>query len=123
MRALLAAVCLELESRILFSAPLVAPALNSYPTATAELFLDFDGAPAGTFGGEPVPAIPAFDLDGNPNAFSTTELAAINEIWSRVAEAYSPFNINVTTVDPRNLWASAGQVHRHHWWKRRFLGR
>ena len=47
-----------------------------------------------------MPATPAYDTDGNPAAFSPAELAAVQEIWARVAEKYSPFNINVTTVDP-----------------------
>jgi hypothetical protein len=50
-----------------------------------------------------VPATPAFDRDGNANDFSPSELTAINQIWQRVSEKYSPFNINVTTVDTKVL--------------------
>ena len=44
----------------------------------------------------------AYDQDGLSTTFSTGELASIQEIWSRVAEKYSPFNIDVTTEDPIN---------------------
>ena len=40
----------------------------------------------------------AFDQDGDPTTFSSGELTAIQQIWSVVAEAYSPFNVDVTTV-------------------------
>src|SRR5688500_18766187 len=76
------------------------PVLNSRPGASAKLFLDFNGAPATAWGAYEVPATPAYDTDDNPAAFSTDEVAAIREICARVAEKYSPFNLNVTTVDP-----------------------
>lgn len=63
-----------------------APTLNSHPTATAQLYLDFDGDPANPIG---IPEIPAYD-----------QPASIPAIWARVAEKYAPFNLNVTTVDP-----------------------
>src|SRR5439155_25781130 len=37
-----------------------------------------------------------------PKTFSSAEITDINEVWSRVAEKYSPFNIDVTTQDPGN---------------------
>src|SRR5205823_10047169 len=40
------------------------------------------------------------DLDAT--TFTTTELNDIREIWGRVAEKYSPFNLDVTTQDPGN---------------------
>ena len=43
---------------------------------------------------------PAFDTDGNPLAFSNTELTAIQYIWMRVAEDFAPFDVNVTTQEP-----------------------
>jgi hypothetical protein len=42
----------------------------------------------------------AFDTDGDPSTYSDTEKAQITEIWARVAEAYAPFDVNVTTIDP-----------------------
>jgi hypothetical protein len=76
------------------------PLLHSNAGAPAKLFLDFDGAPATSWSGRSVPATPAFDQDGDPTTFSDAELAAIRQIVARVAEKYSPFNLDVTTEDP-----------------------
>ena len=82
------------------------PVYNSLPGANAKLFLDFDGVDFGTTAwgsdGQQPGLRPAYSIDGNTSSFSSTELSNIYEIWSRVAEAYSPFNINVTTVNPGN---------------------
>jgi Ca2+-binding RTX toxin-like protein len=93
----------QLESRILFSGsyPLSAvPVLNSLPNAPVQLYLDFNGAPAFNWEGAQVPATPAFDQDGDPTTFTAGELSSIQQVWAQVAEAYSPFDVNVTTVDP-----------------------
>lgn len=63
--------------------------LNSYPTASSVVYLDFDGHDvSGTM----------WNVSGaftcNSSGLST---AAITEIFNRVAEDYRPFNINVTT--------------------------
>lgn len=83
------------------------PVLNSLPNAYAQLVLDFNGDTAGywNFGGDTyyVPATPAYSIDGDRNSFTDEELTSIRDIWTRVAEKYSPFNINVTTVDPGML--------------------
>ena len=78
------------------------PQLHSNPGATAKLFLDFDGHYESSWGSWDNVSTPAFDQDGDRNTFSTGELAAIQEIWARVAEDYAPFQIDVTTVDPGN---------------------
>ncbi len=90
-----------------FTGPLAAgsplsslPQLNSLPGAAKQIYLDFNGAGAMTWGSYSVPATPAYDTDNDPSTFSAAELSAINQVWARVAEMYSPFNINVTTVDP-----------------------
>ena len=79
------------------------PALNSNPSASAKLYLDFDGQPATSWDGYSVPATPAYDTDGDASTFSDSELANIQQIWARVSEKYSPFNVNVTTVLPANF--------------------
>lgn len=79
------------------------PAYNSRYGAKATLYLDFDGDVANTWVGYHVTATPAYDVDGNASSFSATELANIKEIWARVAEKFSPFDINVTTVNPGTL--------------------
>src|SRR5882724_12050299 len=85
--------CMEaLEPRALFSGVPVAgavPILHSDPTATVKVYLDFDGDAATTWSGFNVPITPAYDIDGDPANFSTSELANIQEIWARVAEKYS----------------------------------
>jgi hypothetical protein len=94
-----------LESRVLLTgAPLSAvPQLNSYPAGTCTIYLDFVGAPAQSWNGYIVPQTPAFDLDGDPTTFSPAELTAVQQTWACVAEKYSPFNVNVTTVPPASL--------------------
>ncbi len=76
------------------------PTLSSNSSAAKKLYLDFNGHVQSSWGSFSNVVTPAFDQDGNPSSLSTGELAAIREIWTRVAEDYAPFNINVTTVDP-----------------------
>jgi len=65
------------------------PILNSYPTARATVYLDFDGQHvSGTswnWNG---------DIDAQPAYFPAS---AITEIFNRVAEDYSIFDLNITT--------------------------
>lgn len=79
------------------------PSLSSDPGAPVTMYLDFVGAPAMTWLSYNVPATPAFDQDNDPTTFNSAELTAINDIWRDVADEYSPFNINVTTVNPGTL--------------------
>jgi hypothetical protein len=93
----------QLESRTLMAvsvAPLAVPALSSRPGAPASLYLDFNGNIEKQWGSHTNVVTPPYDTDGNPASFSAGELAAIHEIWSRVAEDYAPFNLNVTTLPP-----------------------
>lgn len=84
-----------------YTVPLTSiPQLNSLPSASAKLYLDFDGAVAMSWGSYSVTETPAYDVDGDATTFSDVELSNIQQIWARVAEKYSPYNINVTTVDP-----------------------
>ncbi len=76
------------------------PALNSLPGAAVSVYLDFDGDYEATWGEFSNVTVPVYDQDGDPTTFSDGELASIEEIWSIVAEDYSPFNLNVTTVEP-----------------------
>ncbi len=93
-----------LESRMCLS--LAVPAYSSLPGANHTIYLDFDGhVTSGTtwntgyYGEDPINS-PAWSLDSDRANFSDTELATIQRIWLRVAEDYSPFNVNVTTVEP-----------------------
>lgn len=75
--------------------------LHSRPTATKTIYLDFDGhVTTNTLWNSNNSIITsAFSLDSN-SAFSNTELTVIQEIWQRVAECYSPFDVDVTTEAP-----------------------
>jgi len=77
--------------------------LHSQVGASKVIYLDFDGhvTAAGTAwnGGLEIISTP-FDRDGDPTTFSESEQALIQRIWQRVAEDYSPFNVDVTTEDP-----------------------
>lgn len=77
------------------------PPLSNRPTATAVVYLDFDG--------EQGPFISWGDFDAAHSGFNNTQ---IREIWERVAEDFAPFNINVTTDLQKYLDAPAnGRIH------------
>lgn len=65
------------------------PNLNSLPSATATIYLDFDGQTVNSAywnGGSA--------LNCAPSGFTDAE---ITEVFNRVSEDYRPFNINITT--------------------------
>ncbi|MEO8696746.1 MAG: PxKF domain-containing protein [Acidimicrobiales bacterium] len=75
--------------------------LHSLPSSTRTIYLDFDGASRPRRDGSIETMLP-FDLglDGTVDGFSSDELAAIREVWVRVAEYYAAFDVDVTTEDP-----------------------
>ncbi len=78
--------------------------LHSNPGSTYKVFLDFDGhMTTGTTWnsawGMNSFYSPAFSLDAS-ESFTAEELLRIQQIWQRIAEYFSPFNIDVTTEDP-----------------------
>ena len=81
---------------------LAVPAYHSYASATKKLYLDFDGDVTSNWNGYVPGTTPAYSIDSDTTSFSAQELSNINEICQRVAEMYSPFNIDVTTVAPDN---------------------
>lgn len=76
------------------------PALHSRPSAAAKLYLDFDGDVTATWGSDAPGTTPSYDTDGDATTFSDAEIASIREIWARLSEKFSPFNLDVTTVNP-----------------------
>lgn len=87
------------------AAPQLAPLadtfkLHSRKSATKTIHLDFDGfvTTDNNWGGTITTA--PYDTDSNPATMSNAELLEIQEIWARVAESYSPFDVNVTTETP-----------------------
>ena len=76
------------------------PQLTSNPTANHKLYLNFTGATIASWGSYAPGTTPAYDQDGDPTTFSSGELDSMQQIWARVAEKYSAFNIDVTTINP-----------------------
>jgi hypothetical protein len=83
--------------------------LHSRPGAPKKIVLDFTGhrLRAGTIwfnsiveGDVPL-TLPPYDIDGNPSSFSKTELANIVSTWRMVAEDFAPWNVDVTTEEPK----------------------
>lgn len=86
--------------------------LHSRPGAVRKLLLDFNGhTTTGTVWnanwGLSVITSPPYDADGNPAAFSDTELRNIIFMWRQVAEDFAPFD-----VSPRVL-ASSRATHSY----------
>lgn len=80
--------------------------LHSLPGSQRTIFLDFDGNTVAdgswseTMTGIQAKAYPGFNLEGSAATFSEGEQNFIQQVWRRVAEAYSPFSVDVTTQDP-----------------------
>ena len=98
------------------------PQLSSLPSAPATVYLDFTGysdpggsdwnnASGNPGGGSPF-TIPAYRFAGNTGMLTPGEQLAMQNIWQVVSEDYSPFDINVTTVDPGTSAFVAGQAMR-----------
>lgn len=95
------------------------PHFHSLPTASQKLFLDFDGGNETQWNANVTPTAPynltnsvrspAYDTNGNPLAFSNSEILEIQAIWNYVAEDFAPFNIDVTTEDPLVLGARGSE--------------
>ena len=90
-------------------------ALQSNPTASKTIFLDFDGHHSvGNTWGHDI-RFPAFNRDGNPNSFSDSELIEIQKQFQNVAEDFLPFDVNVTTIDPGLAALSKNSVNDSTW--------
>jgi len=76
--------------------------LHSVPSATKRIYLDFDGhLTSGTaWQSGTTFNTPAFSLDTDYANFSDAEKQAIQDVWSRVVEDFSPFDVDVTTEEP-----------------------
>ena len=86
----------------------LAPAFNSRPGASYTMYLNFSGFNyPGQWAGQTPGVVSAFNNQAGAS-FTTTEQAWIKNIWARTAEAYSMFDINVTTVDPAVAAGQAG---------------
>jgi hypothetical protein len=79
--------------------------LHSKPGSRRTIYLDFDGhtvtGTAWNSAGVASGFKPAWTLDGDPSRFNRTERETVQSIWRRVAEDYAPFDVDVTTQEPR----------------------
>lgn len=79
--------------------------LHSKPGSNRVIYLDFGGhtitgtAWNASKGVDPV-NVSAYDTDGDPANYSTAEQDVVHEVWARVAEDYSTFDVDVTTQEP-----------------------
>lgn len=100
------------------------PVYHSNPSAAKKIYLDFDGQlvtgttwnnqnyTGGYNTGNTINA-PAFSTDSDLQNYSAAELAAIRNIWARVAEDFRPFQVDVTTENPgESLFRQGGQAIR-----------
>ncbi|MCA9169078.1 MAG: hypothetical protein KDB23_15495, partial [Planctomycetales bacterium] len=90
--------------------PLSVPAWTSLPSAEKKMYLDFDGdihrnwgSWADLFGTSTNGPIPPYDVDADTSCFSQQELENMREIFEIVKEKFSPFQIDITTIDPFSL--------------------
>lgn len=83
--------------------------LHSLPGSNRVVYLDFAGIETVDPLFNTPETITPFDLDGShpcpigtvdTACFGEAELATIRELWARVAEAYSAFDVDITTQDP-----------------------
>jgi hypothetical protein len=74
------------------------------------LYIDFDGyiSPAGNRGWGYFEALP-YDPSRNGAAFDETERELMTLIWQRVAEDFSPFDVDVTTEEPPKFNTTTGR--------------
>jgi len=90
--------------------------LHSKPGSKRVIYLDFNGhTTTNTAWNSGTIVADAYDLDGVPASFSTTEQERIQYIWQRVAEDYAPFDVDVTTEEPSadllNRTSSSDQLY------------
>lgn len=80
--------------------------LHSLPTSSFKVYLDFDGHVTtgsvwNNYWSTPTITSPTYNLGSDSTAsFSDAEKNQMIDIWQRVSEYFSPFNIDVTTEDP-----------------------
>lgn len=76
--------------------------LSSRSSASKTIYLDFTGHTTSETSWQRGATFvtPAFSLDANYQAFSDAEKLAIQDVWARVSEDFSIFDVNVTTAEP-----------------------
>ena len=91
--------------------------LHSRPGADQVIYLDFDGhTTTGTSWNNSYGTTllsPPYNIDGNSEAWSASEITRINDVWRIVSEDFAPFDIDVTTEEPplaRLMQSGAGDT-------------
>jgi len=87
--------------------------LHSRPGAANVVFIDFDGATiTGTAWNDVHTQLDAraFNTEGDASTFSTTERTRIVDIWHRVSEDLSAYDIDVTTEEPAVFNSNTGTI-------------
>lgn len=89
--------------------------LHSNPGAPRAIILDFSGGVISDTAWNRSAGIAAwnarpYDLDSDPDSFNAAEIAAIAEIWQRVAEDFAPFNVDVTTQASGSVGATTVRI-------------
>jgi hypothetical protein len=74
------------------------PLLSSKPGSSNILYIDVNGHVSNIENSWGAFSALAFSLDDDRSTFNREEQDAIADIWSRVSEDFSPFDIDVTTV-------------------------
>ena len=73
--------------------------MDSNPDASKNIYIDLNGHEQSNWnGGSKDASTPAFDIDGQRDHFSLTELQLIEDSWQHAAEDFAPFDVNVTTI-------------------------
>lgn len=88
------------------------PRYHSRPGSQNVLYLDFDGeviSGRAWNGGATITCLP-FDIDSNPGDLSPEELNRIRDIFERVTEDYSLWDIDVTTERPLGFTETTAHV-------------
>ena len=94
------------------------PQLSSLPGAAYTIYLNFTGFNyTGTWGGQTPGSSAAYaDVPAN-GTFNAQQVSDIQKIWARVAEQYTAFNVNVTTVDPATGANAATDLARQNFYR------
>lgn len=91
------------------------PVYHSRPGAKNVLYLNFSGATLKKTGWNEISGVKTltaqvFSLDTDTQNFNDTEQVVMRSVWERVAEDFSPFDIDVTTEAPKKITKRTAQV-------------
>ncbi len=103
MKRFISALCLSVLLFSVIKVQAQVPKLNSFPAATATIFLDFDGQTVSS------PFWTATPFYATPANLTNDQ---ITKVFNQVAEDFRPFNLNITTDSTVFFAAPAGRRQR-----------